>query len=169
MFSNKTSRKCRKYATMHTTSCISFVNDSKHARMNLNFIVAFNVEILFSINVAFACYKWEHNGKWCVYVWFSRFIPDIFHKYEWFFFILPVKRSVYTLNDAIRYPSLKRWFFNNRPMTSNKLFRFNGLGFNLVFKKGAWKWFQEKKRKKKQMKTFLFQIIANTFFMELKF
>lgn len=96
-----------------------------------------------------------------VCVWFSRFILDIFHKYEWFFFYFACEkeRLCFKWCNSLSIFS-KRWFFNNRPMTSNKLFRFNGFGFNLIFKKGAWKWFQEMKRKKKnKWKHFYFKLL----------
>lgn len=48
------------------------------------------------------------------------------------------------------YPSSQRWFFNNRPMTSNKLLRFNGLRFNLVFKKRCLKMISREKKQEKK-------------------
>lgn len=60
------------------------------------------------------------------------------------------------------YPSSQRWFFNNRPMTSNKLLRFNGLRFNLVFKKRCLKMIsreEKEKKKKPKWKHFYFKLL----------
>lgn len=186
MFSNKTSRKCSKYATirgLRVYSLIWFISSSSSSSSNSKTRTQeFKLHCGFQRwnSVFDKCYfrvLQNGNKRWvvclCVSAWFSLFIPGIFHKrvcvHVVFFHSL--KRSVYALNDAIRYPSSQRWFFNKRPMTFEQncfaSMHFTSLRFHLVFEVVASTWLENEW--KKPSGNVLFRNISNTFCMELNF
>lgn len=141
--------------------------------------MAFNVEILYSINVAFACYKWEQtvlDGVCvCILGFRASFLTFFINVYYSIFCCCCCAKERLYIKWCISLSIFATMIFQQathdlEQTASLQWFIFLRQDFNLAFEKGAWKWFQEWNEEKKKNKwKFLFRIIANTFFMELNF